>query len=473
MEVAELTAALRAGEKLTKVVPSLGLDCLAQHDEIMNDRYAAAQTDAIVTLRNMVAGESLTMWGSDGAFSAAPSQAVNDQLAKVRATPALATVTVLEGICLGALRIYFANAKSIVDIERGSVLPLPERWLGKKFPTPPRPTTVHTNLLDAVCKSVIWHLDWALQLDFTFRERLDEVCAPTLPAPKTATGKGTKPAHALPKIATVHPFSGDDMAWPDEVKNPTGGLGRGRFFGVYRDICSPDSRVKSVSDAHQQVFDALAKVGREAAIAVLPEFCLHSPDGLDALLKSGHHLVPELVVAGTAHTDAEPRKERANTSHVFLDGFQILTVSKHQPFVARREGVEYEEDLAPLRRVVRLAAGTATRLAVAICADSNSLGLLEAMEWAGVNVLLTPSWTPRIGVAAAGLIALAGYCQCVGVVANTPGHPEAKKTFWACSVVPREEMKARYHRHTGPPPVAGVLNPNVATTNKNYWTWIT
>jgi hypothetical protein len=475
MEVAELTAALGAGEKLTKVVPSLGLDCLTQHDEIMNDRYAAAQTDAIVTLRNMVAGDSLTMWGSDGAFRAAPSQAVKDQLAKVRATPALATVTVLEGICLGALRIYFANAKSTVHIERGSVVPLPERWLGMKFPKPPKLATVHPNLLDTACNSVIWPLDdWALDLDFTFRERLDRVCAPPLPAPKGGTRNETKPAHALPKIATVHPFSGNDMLRvPEYVEAPTGGLGRGRFFGVHRVIPSPDSRVKTVREAHQQVFDALKKVGRNAAIAVLPEFCLHSSDGLDALLASDHEAVPELVVAGTAHTVTGAGKKRANTSHVFLDGVHILTVSKQQAFVARLEGVEYVEDLSPLPRVVHLAAGTATRLAVTICADSNNLRLLVAMMEAGVNVLLTPSWTPKIGVADAGLLALAGYCQCVGVVANTPGHPEAEKTFWACSVVPRANVKARHHRHPGPPPVAGVLNPNVATTNKNYWTWIT
>src|ERR1700758_5695337 len=143
MDVATLIAAIGAGDKLMDVARSLGLDCLAHYDEIRNDRDDPAQSDAIVNLRNLVADECLTMWDDDGTFRAAPSQAIKDQLAKVRATPALATVTVLEGICLGALRIYFANATSIVHIERGSVVPLPERRLRKKFPAPPRPKTVH------------------------------------------------------------------------------------------------------------------------------------------------------------------------------------------------------------------------------------------------------------------------------------------------------------------------------------------
>src|SRR5258705_5512698 len=160
--------------------------------------------------------------------------------------------------------------------------------------------------------------------------------------------------------------------------------------------------------------------------------------------------VPALVVAGSAHTGND-RRERANTSRVYLDRYCIMSVSKHNRFVLRILGGNqtYTEDIRPQQpRVIRLAAGTATRLAVAICADLNSTDLVGAMTKAGVNVLLSPSWSPRIGAAATGLTQLAGYCQCVGLVANTPGHLMAENgepTFWACTAVPREWDQARPH----------------------------
>lgn len=457
MEVDALVALLDAGDDLVSVTNALGRDCLAHRDAVRSDQYAAL-ADTVTDLQETVASESVAMWDADGSFRAAPSPALRAQLAKVWATPDLATVTVLEGICLGAGRLYFANTRSIVAIERGSVVPLPERWL-PGLRTTPNPATVHPNLLARRSNCVLWELDWTLELDFTFRDHLDLVCAPR--AAEGEVGRARR-AHVLPKIATVHPLGHGGMALPDVWVDPPNWVGRGRFFGVH----------PTLPDAHRQAFEALAAVGAVAQIAVLPEFCLHTPGGLDALL-AGSRDGPELVVAGSAHASAG--QGRSNTSHVFLGGVRILRVAKHVPFViGANETLEYVEDIAPLPRVLRVAAGTATRLAVAICADVNSPDLLSAMTWAGVNLLLSPSWTPKIGVAAAGLLTLAGYCQCVGVVANTPEHQMApgRQAFWACTVVPREDLVAERHDCPASPPAVGVLDPNLPPTDPGYWTWI-
>jgi hypothetical protein len=225
------------------------------------------------------------------------------------------------------------------------------------------------------------------------------------------------------------------------------------------------------------VFDALAAVSGVAPIAIVPEFCMMSPDGLDDLLHASTALLPDLVVAGSAHTGGQSSATRANTSHVLLDRHPILSVSKYQPFVLRLPvgTVHYTfvEDIAPIPRVLRLAAGTATRLAIAICSDLNSAEMVATLAAACVNLLLVPSWTPRIGVFGAALTQLAGYSQCVGVVANTPGHVVAESPpFWACTATPRENDPAEIHYFAGgSTPAAGILDPNLDKTDSGHWTW--
>ena len=290
-------------------------------------------------------------------------------------------------------------------------------------------------------------------------------------------------AYQLPKIATVHPIDGKDMALP--VLD----VCRERFFFIRPKLPSDKPNVfpehaptasaaneASKAQAHQQVFDALTKAGKIAPIAVLPEFCLHSPDGLDTLIAKSTLPLADLIVAGSAHMEDADRK-RTNTTHVFLDRQPILRVEKHEPFVIRPGGVNpnYVEDIAPSSHVLKLAAGTATRLAVAICADLNSNDLLMAMVAAGVNLLLSPSWTPTIGTADRGLDTLAGYCQCVGVIANTPGHLLANSedtTFSACTSVPREGGHAHFHDAPGTLPAVGVLDPNLPPADASSWTWL-
>ncbi|MGB3355484.1 MAG: hypothetical protein WBB00_22285 [Mycobacterium sp.] len=478
MEVKDLIAVLDAQDPLTSVIRKLGTDCVDNRDDVVDDDYPA-KADVSRTLRRTVAEESFRMWDAEGKFVIGPSDELKGQLTKLWLTPSLATITVLEGICFGAAKVYFANASFVVRIERGLVAPLPERWLPGLAETP-KPPTMHQNLLDEPCNFVLWEHDWALELDYRCRERLDQVCAvrrPDMDIPATKSASATL-AYGLPKIATVHPFGGDQMAAPVFDHE------RERFYSVQPALPTRSPTVSSDDlrkDNHQHVLDALALVGSQASVAVLPEFCLHSPDGLDDLLPRYADRLPALVVAGSAHRDVAVEQGRANTSHVFLDRVRIFHVSKHEAFAIRGKDYDgspviYREDIKRVPRVLRVAAGTATRLAVAICSDLNSSDFQKAMRWAGVNFLLSPSWTPRVGGFAGALIDLATSCQCVGVVANTPGHllarPHDPPPFWAYTVVPREPGAGE--DRTYPPqttPAVGVLDPNLMPGTDGYWLW--
>lgn len=485
MEVDDLVEVLESGSVLPVVLRSLGLDCLSRIQELENDRYAAL-ADSIRSLRSDTAAESIAMWRRNGEFETKPTATLKDRIAKARITPALATATVLEGLCLGAGRVFFANASTVVRIERGDVFPLPERWIPEIAHTPPNPTTTHPNLLVEWSNFVLWESDWVIELDYTYRERLDQVCAVRIDNQDKFSRDGSIKtlAYRLPKIATVHPFGGDNMDLPNFDDD------RMRFFGVYPKLPLRDSEDEQITlsraredelkeETHRRVFTSLARVGTKAPIAVLPEYCLHSPDGLDELLKSSDLPLPSLIVAGSAHTPAANEQERANTSHVFLDQHRILTVSKTVPFVIRGkddEGfpIHYAEDLSPLPRALRLLAGSATRLAIVICSDLNSTALVSTMALAGVNLMLAPTWTPKVGGFPGGLELLANTCQCVSVISNTPGHELTGEgeLFWAYSMVPRVDAHAKRHVYEGDLPAAGVLDPNLSPQDSEYWNWL-
>lgn len=486
MNISELIDVLDTKRDLMSVVDALGTYCVNNHEYVRDDYYAL-QSPTALSLREMVAEESHQMWDKEGRFQKGPSEELKDQIRLLDATEALATITVLEGICFGVARVYFANASSVIRIQRGSVVPLPERWLPTIAETP-GPLATHQNMLDEDCNFVLWEQDWAVELDYRYRERLDLVCTirrSELDKPATSSRPATL-AYSLPKIATVHPFDGSQMT----VSEPD--FARSRFFRVHPKLPDGDFNDAEIGQYvranHTLVYEALANVQDRASIAVLPEFCLHAPDGIDSLIEAGRGL-PDLIVAGSAHADIE-NTDRANMCHVFLDRRKILVVSKQEAFSIRLPGhagdqVRLVEDIAPAPRVVRILAGTATRLAVAICSDLNSRDLRNAFAWAGVNVLLSPSWTPRVGAFAGALVDLASTCQCICVVANTPGHllvrSDHPPPFWAYSVVPREPCRGRDHYHEGNVPVIGVLNPSCRPGDdeaypddeETYWEWVT
>lgn len=453
VDVDQVIATLDAGHDLPSALQLLGSDCLEERESIVWDKYT---DDSDATTSLLVSGwaGSKEMWAPDGSFVAPASAEFRSAIEALRSTPSLATLTVLDGMCRGAGQVYFASTSSIVRIDRGMPLPLPNRKL-QGWQSTPNPATTHRDLLEPESGFVVWDSDWVLELHFRFRTRLDAVCWQ-----QPVNNEAADAQRVLPKIATVHPFDGGDFA--------VDRAGNGRFFGVHPAV-DPPARTKERNAA--TVLASIALVGGDASVVVVPEFCLHGADALaDSLMVAERGQLPPIVVAGSAH---EGDAHRSNTSVTYLDGIELLKVSKYFPFVSRTPTGTFQEDIAPRERVLAVAAGSSTRLAVAVCSDLNSDSYRGALSAAAVNLMVCPSWTPKVGAFAGAMTELAAYSQCISVVANTPGHEAATEpTFWAITMVPRAGSVAEDRfPPDGQTPTYGLLNPNVTPTDADHWRW--
>jgi hypothetical protein len=108
VEVDDLIAVLDAADDLMTVVFALGTYCVDNRDDVRSDQYAA-RADTCRVLSQIVRNESFDMWDETGSFLVGPSQTLKDSVTRLSLTPSLAAVTVLEGICFGAARIYMAD----------------------------------------------------------------------------------------------------------------------------------------------------------------------------------------------------------------------------------------------------------------------------------------------------------------------------------------------------------------------------
>lgn len=476
MELVETTLSrIPTHTALREALKIVGRRCLEVRQDIRLDAYvrgADEHREALVTASAL----SQQTWDPDGSSLCESFEPLHAAVAPLSSFPALALITLLEGICRGAGRSYFRATSGIERIERGMVLPLPDRHI-VAWPATPNPATTHNVLLDPTCGFLIWDSDWSLELDYTFRDRVEEICWP-----KTGQVIRDKRVHRLPSIATVHPFTGDEMASPDV-------MAQGRFFGVHPKT-GPDG--PSAQDNARRVTDLLAEIGAAADIAIVPEFALHSPDALETALDDGQQR-PPIIVAGSAHCSSDGID--ANTSITYLDAVPILKSSKRYPFVYRvaqsnlcppadpttieatggvTHMLSYTEQITPCEEVMRFVSSDSTRLAVVICSDLNSVELFGVLNAAGVNLLLCPAWTPKVGTFAGALEGLAAYSQCLSVIANTPGHPSAPQNpFWAISMTPREGARPVLHRPISPEARAGVGDANEAPEDAPpYWKWL-
>jgi predicted amidohydrolase len=186
--------------------------------------------------------------------------------------------------------------------------------------------------------------------------------------------------------------------------------------------------------------------GEGADIAVLPELSLPDPGALQKGLEANPENYPPLVVAGSAHCStgtAAGDEIRSNESRVYLDGKCVAIAHKHHPFVTKDllgepypEGIS--EDLTGEQKTIMVLSGSRTRIAVVICADLNDLQIPQLLVAAGVNLLLVPAMTEKIGSFNAPLSAIAGHCQGICAIANTRWG-DAGKPFLCMVSVPRED----------------------------------
>lgn len=459
MEVDELLRVFNAGYSLQEFLTFLGRDCLDNLDSLRIEQYGE-WSDLHINVRDEVALASRELWAPDGSFLAGPDEGLERRIRKLDVTPRLAIICVLEGICFGVATDYFTWIADVVTIERGMVMPLPKRHLRDWKDATPNPLTLRRQILDPKCGFVIWNLDWVLELDFTFRDRIDDICWPV-------SDNAPEEPRRLPHIASVHPFLGTDMWIPP--------VDQGRFFGVQPIAGTTESRERNA----QIVVAALRTAADHAQIAVVPEFALHTPDALSALLDETG--APPIVVSGSAH--CEDGGQRCNTSITYLDGVELLKISKQYAFVYRQRvaaddpnasrKVEQSstENIAPRKSVLRVAASSSTRLAVTICSDLNSVDFPPVLIKAAVNILLCPAWTPKDGTFSAAIKNVASFSQCVSLIANTPGHPDVEgDPFWAMTQVPRGGADPVCHWSTDGHRV-GVLNPNLPPADAEHFVW--
>jgi hypothetical protein len=165
---------------------------------------------------------------------------------------------------------------------------------------------------------------------------------------------------------------------------------------------------------------------------------------------------------------------RANESRIYLDGRFVAMARKHKAFEAKDlvPGKTLIEDLGAGQTTIMVLSGARTRLAVAICADLQEATIPGLLVAAGVNFLLVPAMTKKIGAFNASVGQVTGYCQGVAVVANTRWGDDGKPFLCLCGV-PREEAAKQVGEFAGdgevPAPTLGLLDPNLPLPDAVTW----
>ncbi len=352
---------------------------------------------------------------------------------------------ILNGLLRPLGRMY-EETLGVVEVEKGTPVPVPDRPINALFRTTPEPegTSGYTRLLSG---TGFYVFDFGhdagvpVRLDFSARHRLDELL----------WSKKKK----LPRIATIHPRLKDGVEFESRSSS---------FFGVKPRLWDPEAVTAQLRKGRRR--------GR-AEVGILPELSLPNADSLESQIASNSDAFPPLIVAGSAHVregkgDSEVR---ANEARIYLDGERIGRHRKIHPFKLGRmpngEKLPHPltEDLTREPKPITIFAGKATRMAVMICSDLIGTKLAAQLEDARVNLLLVPALTPEPGSFAGDVCRLASHCQGVSVVANGDGSlfEYVRRPFMVMAAVPRpliREQAREYRRRFRGAPAVGVFNPN-------------
>jgi hypothetical protein len=457
MAVADFMSQLEAADDLLDLARRLGAACLEQEAEL------AAMTDQPRTREEL---ERLEVWTGNVSYLhwedivQDPAQfekrfgaKVMTRLRRAKTRHPLDCFGVLRGLCRRPLGEYFALVTDQVHLDRGvpvifATRPLPDH-LGSRCTTT-LSTLNNTSLLDPWPFDIYGHSaseQVRVILDFAHRDRIDEL---------TWTADD-----GLPRIATIHPKGSGDL---DEIATANG-----RFFGVRPRDWEPEAVEKLLEAAKSE----------KAKLAVLPELSLPAPGVMGETIKAKRERFPPIVVAGSAHVAEGSGADqiRANESRVYLDGRFVAMARKHHPFRTDEiNGKKYEEplreDLSRGQKTIMVLSGNHTRLAVAICADLQERDIPRLMVDAGVNLLLVPAMTQKIGSFNAALCDIAGYCQGVAAMANTRWGDDGKPFLCMCAVPkeePGEQSAALPDDGRNPAPVLAIFDPNQPLPGAVTW----
>jgi predicted amidohydrolase len=457
MALADFTSHLEAADSLLDLARRLGVVCLEEGGELgrmLHDERTKAELER---LEAWVAQVSRDTWeeivDDPSSLEERLGAKLIAALLRTRTRQPLDFLGILRGLCRKALSEHYLIAEGQVDLDKGMPVPFATRPIYKRFEgdcTPSQTTLNRGSLLDPLPYSLFKFSardQVRVVLDFGHRDRIDEL---------TWSDEG-----GLPRIATIHPEGGGDL----DLK-----VDGDHFFDVH-----PERRDL------EAVLALLARARDEQAeIAVLPELSLPDPGALQKELAANPTSYPAIVVAGSAHcrtSTAAGDEIRSNESRVYLDGKFVAIARKHHPFVTKDLlGKSYpddiSEDLTGEQKTIMVLSGRRTRIAVVICADLDDLQIPQLLVAAGVNLLLVPAMTEKIGSFNSPLCDIAGYCQGIGVIANTRWGEDGEP-FLCMVSVPREDPSQQSVALDGsgvqPPPQLAIFDPNERLPEAVTW----
>lgn len=458
MALFEFKQLLKEAKSVLDLTRRLGERCLESSGELKEMRSQPSAERELRVIKGLVERTSLADWEAVVKRPATFEQHLGTDLAaavkRAKARQPLDFLAVLRGLCSRPLHEFFETASSEVELTKGlpvpfATRPLPDALVGET--TSKQETVQDASLLYPLSFDLYAHDPGEgvrVRLDFAHAKRLDAL-----------TWEEEK---KLPLIATLHPKGSGDFK--------IGREGGGRFFGVQPEHWDVTAIKELLSRAK----------AAGARVAVLPELCLPDPKALERELSRDAGSYPEIVVAGSAHSEppsSNGRRRRVNESRTYLEGKCVSSTHKHKAFKTKKLGAKtfkkpQWEDLTDEPKTITILSGRRTRLGVAICADLQGTTIPRLLEDAGVNLLLAPSMTPKIGSFAASLGGIASYCQGVAAMANTRWADDGKPFLCMCAVPrphPHEQVDALCGNGSGPAPELAIFDPNEPLPEAVRW----
>ena len=449
---------VQAADSLLDLARRLGAVCLeneAELAEMLDQPRTRAELERLEAWTGQV---SYAVWEEaikdPAQFEKRFGAKVSAALRRAKTRHPLDFLGVLRGLCRRPLGELFSVVIGQVNLERGLPVPFATRPLPDAIGphcTTSLPTLNNANLLEPLPFDLYGPLPGGqvrVVLDYSHRDRIDELT--------------WSEESRLPRIATIHPEGGGEY----EVEK----IGDGRFFGVRPQRWEPEEIEKLLEEAKRA----------RANLAVLPELSLPAPGELEERLARRDGDFPPIVVAGSAHYVAGgsgANEIRANEARIYLDGRFVAMARKHHAFeTSDLAGNAYDpplrENLSREQKTIMVLSGSHTRLAVVICADLLESDIPSLLVAAGVNLLLAPAMTAKIGSFNSALCDIAGYCQGVAAVANTRWADDGEPFLCMCAVPmedPAQQSAALLGDGESPAPVLAVLDPNKPLPEAVTW----
>lgn len=396
--MAGLETDFNASRTLLELATRLGCACLKGQSSLEANLEKREVRQGVERLEKLIARIDPETWQRPprrGYVSLLGSADIQELLSGFQSLDPVAHFAILRGLCPGALDLFFNRFDGHLDLTCGMPIPNATRPVQSIFhdnATPYQQSMTARLLLYRTGFDLFTEVDPSIMvtIDFSYRKRLDAI---------------TWSSSGLPRIGVVHSR-----------------LDQGRLR--YRVTGHRVFDVGPSSWSLHETSQCLASVKR-AQIAILPELSLPSPRALERELARNHKLYSPMVVAGSAHAllNNHGQQLRVNESRVYLDGATVLRHRKIRPLETKSIGNHrythlIREDLRPRQNKITLLSGEKTRMAVVICSDLIDRGIPRMLEECGVNLLLVPSLTYKIGSFNGAVCTLASNCQALCVVVN-------------------------------------------------------